>query len=91
MIHIVDSNAIGTKRRGALGIFSRLLVRIAAILEAGRRPLQKVEAAHSARCDRATFAAGEYQDTGIDPSDATGIASWQSDLPFFMQGGCGRE
>lgn len=88
MTHIAKDNASRAKRGSALHKFSRMLARIAAVVEPGRHPLHKVEAAHTARCERATYAAEEFQDTGIDPSDATGIASWQPDLPFFMQGGC---
>ncbi len=91
MIQITDEHLIQAMPRDARGIFSRLRARIAAALEAGGRSVLNVEAAHTARCDRAIFAAAENQDTGIDASDATGIASWQPDLPFFMQGGCGRD
>ena len=64
---------------------------IKAVLGATRRSAQKAEAAHASRCIRESFATEEFQDTGIDPSDATGIASWQPDLPFFMQSGFGRK
>jgi hypothetical protein len=91
MIHITDDHAIRAMPGDVLGKFGRLRARIAAALEAGGRSFHKVEAAHITRCERASFAAEEYLDTGIDPSDATGIASWQPELPFFMQGGCARE
>lgn len=64
---------------------------IKAVLGATRRSAQKTEAAHASRCIRASFTAEAFQDTGIDPSDATGIPSWQPDLPFFMQRGFGRK
>lgn len=64
---------------------------IETVLGATRRSAQKAEAAQASRCIRESFATEEFQDTGIDPSDATGIASWQPDLPFFMQSGFGRE
>jgi hypothetical protein len=91
MIHITDDNAIRATPTVAFDKFSRLLTWIVAALEERGRFFHKVEAAHASRCDRENFSEKEFQDTGIDPSDATGIPSWQPDLPFFMQGGCGRE
>jgi hypothetical protein len=68
--------------------FKRL---IADVLAAARTSRQRVEKAHAARCTLASFSDAEFHDTGIDPSDATGIPSWQPDLPFFMQSGFGRK
>jgi hypothetical protein len=56
-----------------------------------RKTLHAVEDAHQSRCNLSSFAAEEFEDTGVDPSDATGITSWQPDLPFFMQSGFGRK
>jgi hypothetical protein len=71
--------------------FVRFATWIAAVLRGTRARLHKVEVANATRCNLASFSAEEFQDTGIDPSDAAGIASWQPDLPFFMQTGFGRK
>ncbi len=63
---------------------------IAAYLGATRASLRRVEDAHASRCTLASLAEEIFHDTGIDPSDATGIASCQPDLPFFMQSGFGK-
>ena len=64
---------------------------IAAGLAAARASRKRVEDAHAARCTLAAFSEQDFQDTGIDPSDATGIPPQQPDLPFFMQSGFGRK
>lgn len=64
---------------------------IAAVIGVTRAPVDKIDAAHTLRCHRASFLVEDIQDTGIDPSDATGIASWQPELPFFMQSGFGQK
>lgn len=56
---------------------------IRAFVQAGRD-------AQAARAKRASFCAQDFRDTGLDPSEATGITSWQADLPFFMQNGFGQ-
>ncbi len=71
--------------------FKRLASRAAAALRATRASLRKPEDAHAERCLLASFTALEFRDLGIDPSDATGVASWQPALPFFMQSGFGQE
>jgi hypothetical protein len=91
MTHAIDDNATRTTPTVVYDKFRRLPAWIAAAFHAGRRSLRKAEAAQSSRCIRESFAAEEFQDTGIDPSDATGIGSWQPDLPFFMQQGYGRK
>jgi hypothetical protein len=91
MIHAADDNDTRGTAIHVLDKYKAFSAWIAKILKATRTSLHKVEVAHALRCDLASFSAEEFQDTGIDPSDATGIASWQPDLPFFMQGGCGRE
>ena len=83
-----DSRAASTEVLDKCRLF---LSWIETVLGASRRPAQKAEAAHASRCIRASFTAEAFQDTGIDPSDATGIPSWQPDLPFFMQRGFGRK
>ena len=89
MIHALDNSV--TPARPMVAIFARLTTPIAAILSATHAALRKVETAHAARCHRAAFSAQEARDSGLDASDATRIASWQPDLPFFMQSGFGRK
>lgn len=74
----------------ALNKFEHFLARLAAGFGATRKSLNAVDKAHASRRSLATFTAEEFEDTGVDPSDATGIASWQPDLPFFMQSGFGQ-
>lgn len=75
----------------SVGTFKRFRTLIAAVLAAARASRQKVDDAHAARCTLASFAKAEFEDTGVDPSDATGISPWQPNLPFFMQSGFGRK
>jgi len=90
MIHASGDNDIQATPIGVLATVWPIVTRIAAVLGATRNSVRKVDVAHASRCNRAAFLAGDFQDTSIDPSDATGIASWQPDLPFFMQNGFGR-
>ena len=80
-----------TTARPIASSFRRFTIRITAALRAARAPLRKLDLSHAARCHHAAFAAEEARDTGMDASDATGIESWQPDLPFFMQSGFGRK
>lgn len=50
----------------------------------------RVDKAHARRCELASLPQNVMSDTGLSPEDATGIASHQPDLPFFMQSGFGR-
>lgn len=91
MTHTTDDD---TPRATALAMpesFRHFALPIAAVLGAIRAFRHRADVAHTARCTRAAFGAQNVQDSGLDPSDATGIASWQPDLPFFMQSGFGRK
>jgi uncharacterized protein YjiS (DUF1127 family) len=55
-----------------------------------RASVARVNEAHEKRCDLASMPCDLASDTGLSPEDATGIASHQPDLPFFMQSGFGR-
>ena len=91
MTHASADKRSSAKPMPVFHTFRRIGNRIAAVLAAPRRSRHRVEEAHAARCTLASFSGAEFQDTGIDPSDATGIPSWQPDLPFFMQSGFGRK
>lgn len=91
MIYASDETNGQAKAIDVLGRFVLFTTRIAAVLRGTRAGLHKAEVAHTSRCTLASFSAEHLQDTGIDPSDATGIASWQPDLPYFMQTGFGRK
>lgn len=91
MIHASDETNARATPIEVLDRFVPFTTWIPAVLRGTRAFLHKVEVAHASRCNRASFSEEEFQDTGIDPSDATGIASWQPDLPFFMQSGFGRK
>lgn len=49
-----------------------------------------VDKAHAKRCELASLPQDVLRDTGLSSEDAAGIASYQPDLPFFMQDGFGR-
>lgn len=89
MIRASDDNGTRTTPMG-MDVLGLIRSRSAAAFGAIRKSLQTVEEAHATRCSLMSFATEEFQDTGVDPSDATGIASWQPDLPFFMQNGFGQ-
>lgn len=91
MINASDETDTRPTPKEVLAWFMPFATLIAAALRGTRASLRKVEVAHASRCHLASFSAEEFQDTGIDPSDASGIASWQPDLPFFMQSGFGRK
>ena len=59
-------------------------------LRALRASVAGVDKAHALRCELASLPQNVMSDTGLSPEDATGIASHQPDLPFFMQNGFGR-
>ena len=59
-------------------------------LRALRASVAKVNKAHAKRCELASLPQNVMSDTGLSPEDATGIASHQPDLPFFMQSSFGR-
>lgn len=51
------------------------------------RALTKIEKAHALRAELASFDVHTCRDIGLSAPDATGISSYQADLPFFMQSG----
>ena len=55
-----------------------------------RASVARVNKAHAMRFELASLPQDVLRDTGLSPEDATGIASHQPDLPFFMQSGFGR-
>lgn len=59
-------------------------------LRALRASVAGVDKAHARRCELASLPQTVMSDTGLSPEDATGIASHQPDLPFFMQSGFDR-
>jgi len=91
MIHSSERTAPLATPSDVLAKFRWSITRLAAVLGAVHASLRKVEVAHGLRCNRALFSAEDCRDTGMDPSDATEIAAWQPDLPFFMQSGFGQK
>ncbi len=59
-------------------------------LRALRASVAGVDKAHALRCELASLPQNVMSDTGLSPEDATGIASYQPELPFFMQSGFDR-
>jgi uncharacterized protein YjiS (DUF1127 family) len=55
-----------------------------------RASIARVDKAHARRRELAGLPQDLLSDTGLSPEDATGIASHQPDLPFYMQNGFGR-
>ena len=91
MIHVSENNVTPATPINLHDRARPFMAWIAAVIGVTRAPVDKIDAAHALRCHRASFLVEDIQDTGIDPSDATGIAAWQPDLPFFMQSGFGRK
>jgi hypothetical protein len=91
MFHSSDDIDTSARPMGVVDKFRQLTSRIAATLGTTRASVQKLDVAYASRCKFASYSAEEFRDTGVDPSDATGIASWQADLPFFLQSGFGRK
>ena len=55
-----------------------------------RVSVARVDKAYARRCELASVPQDLLRDIGLCPEDATGIASHQPDLPYFMQNGFGR-
>ncbi len=91
MFHASDDIDTSARSTGVVEKFRQFTSGIAAALGATRASVQKAEAAHASRCKFSSYSAEEFRDTGVDPSDATGIAAWQPELPFFMRIGFGRD
>ena len=51
------------------------------------RPPTAVEIAHTRNADLTRLDANTQRDIGKSAQDATGISTYQPDLPFFMQAG----
>jgi hypothetical protein len=91
MIHVSENNAAPATPINLHDRVGSFVTWVAAVVGVTRASVDKIDAAHALRCHRASFLVEGNQDTGIDPSDATGIAAWQPDLPFFMQSGFGQK
>ncbi len=63
---------------------------IAVWLRLLRASFARVDKAHIRRCELESLPQDVLRDTGMSPEDATGIARYQPDLPFFMQNDFGR-
>lgn len=91
MTHATDDSAIRARAIAMIDLPRRFISWIAAALGANRSILRKDKDADVMRCTLASYSDEAFRDTRIDPSDATGLTSWQPDLPFFMQSGFGRK
>lgn len=90
MAHTSENNHTPATPKDMLEKLGHITTWNAALSGAARTFLHRAELAHASRCKLASVSAKVVQDTGLDPSDATGIAPWQPDLPFFMQSGFGQ-
>ena len=81
ILHRPDPNT-QTRRRLPLGLVKRWLMAV-------RSHAAGIDAAHAARRQRDCLPADFSRDTGMSIEDATGLGSWQPELPFFMQSGFG--
>ena len=91
MIHLSENNVTPATPITLHDRTRPFMAWIAAVTGVTRAPMNKIDTAHALRCHRASFLVEDTQDTGVDASDATGIAAWQPDLPFFMQSGVGQK
>lgn len=55
-----------------------------------RSSVERVDTAHTQSCKLASLPKDTLRDTGLTPEHASGISTWQPDLPFFMQNSFGR-
>jgi hypothetical protein len=90
MAHTSENNDTPATPMEMLETLGHSITRIAVFPGAVRTFLHRAELAHVSRCNLASVSAMVVRDSGLDPSDATGIAAWQPDLPFFMQSGFGQ-
>ena len=90
MAHTSENNDTPATPMELLKKLGHFITWIAAVPYAARTILHSVEVAHDSRCHLESVSAKVVRDSGLDPSDATGIAAWQPDLPFFMQSGFGQ-
>lgn len=65
----------------------RATSRISQWTATARSWLTRSSKAHNESCTLDALPKDIRRDIGMSPEDATGIPSWQPDLPFFMQGG----
>ena len=90
MAHTSENNDTPATPMEMLEKLGHIITWIAAVPGAARTFLHRAELAHTSRCKLASVSAKVVRDSGLDPSDATGFAAWQPDLPFFMQSGFGQ-
>lgn len=79
-----------TGRDGRATHESNLLQMLAGLLGTTQFQFGAAARAHDRRRAGADVAADTMPDTGVAPETASGIQTWQADLPFFMQQGFGR-
>ena len=91
MIRASDDTLTRAKPTAPVFSYGPSITWFVGLLGSIRASMRRVECGHVARSDLMSISAEVSRDTGFDPSDATGISSWQPDLPFFMQGGFGRK
>ena len=63
---------------------------MAGVLQAAQLWLGTAARAHDRRRASEGVGADTLCDTGVAPETASGIQTWQADLPFFMQSGFGK-
>ena len=85
--YFASGTSRGTSERDPGAVTQSWLARWLRVLWAS---VARVDKAHSRRRELASLPQHLLSDTGLSPEDATGIASHQADLPFFMQDGFGR-
>jgi hypothetical protein len=69
------------------GSAGRMLGRIVGLV---RHRFGRAARAQERRRAGEAVGADTMRDTGVAPEMATGIRTWQADLPFFMQSGFGK-
>ena len=90
MAHTSENNDTPATPMEMLEKLRYFITWIAAAPGAARTFLHRAEVAHASRSNLASVSAKVVRDSGPDPCDATGIAAWHPDLPFFMQNGFGQ-
>lgn len=91
MIRASNTTPAQTPLTELIGSLGLLIARFSGLPGAIRASTKKIECAHAGRAKLASIPVEVFEDTGFDPSEASGVASWQPDLPFFMQSGFGKK
>lgn len=83
-----DGTPLPPRQAATRGDIARTWARLQTwVRRPGRQGADAVAEAQARRCCRERIPRDALRDSGLSRDDATGIGSWQAELPFFMQSG----